>query len=83
MDWTENTAPLLMYATVAIETCFFAKLLVSNRCCIFAYLAVIVQQHVYMPHYDFITECNWTPSLVVKVLKQIILAFTEVFMNKY
>jgi hypothetical protein len=38
-------------ATIAMETCLFAELLLSNSCCIVAYFAVIAQQRVYMPQY--------------------------------
>jgi hypothetical protein len=50
-DRTENTSPLLLYPIVAVETRLFAKPLLNNGCCIFAYLAVVAQQRVYMPQY--------------------------------
>jgi hypothetical protein len=50
MDRTENTIPLLLYPNVAMETRLFAKPLLSNVCFIFAYLTVIAQQRVSMPH---------------------------------
>jgi hypothetical protein len=34
---------------VSVETHLFAKPSLSNGCCIFAYLAVVAQQRVYMP----------------------------------
>jgi hypothetical protein len=51
MDRTEHSVPLLLYPTVAVETRLFAKPLLSDGCCIFAYLAVVAQQWVYMPQY--------------------------------
>jgi hypothetical protein len=51
MDRTENTVPLLLFPIVAVQTCLFAKPLLSNGCCIFAYLVVVAQQWVYTPHY--------------------------------
>jgi hypothetical protein len=50
-DHTEITIPLLLYPNVAVETCLFEKPLLGNGCCIFAYLAVVAQQQVYMPEY--------------------------------
>jgi hypothetical protein len=41
----------LLYSIVVMETCLFAKLLLSNRCCMFVYLVVIAQQWVCMPQY--------------------------------
>jgi hypothetical protein len=35
---TENTFPLLLFPVVAMQTCLFAKPLLSNGCCIFVYL---------------------------------------------
>jgi hypothetical protein len=36
---------------VSVGTCLFAKALVSNGSCIFAYLEVVAQQRVYMLQY--------------------------------
>jgi hypothetical protein len=58
MGRTENTFPLLLYPIVAVESRLFAKLLLSNRCCIFAYLAVVAQQRVYMPQYIAIFQVH-------------------------
>jgi hypothetical protein len=35
-----------------VETCLYAKPLLSDGCCIFACLAVVAQQRVYMPQYN-------------------------------
>jgi hypothetical protein len=43
--------PLLLFAIAALETRFFPQLLLSNGCCIFAYLVVVAQQRFYMPQY--------------------------------
>lgn len=51
MGRTEKTFPLLLYPIFAVETHLFSKPLLNNGCRIFAYLAVIVQQRVYMPQY--------------------------------
>jgi hypothetical protein len=48
MNRTENAIPLLLYLIV-VETRLFAKPLLSNGCCIFAYLSFVAQQRVYMP----------------------------------
>jgi hypothetical protein len=48
---TENILPQLLYPIVAVETRLFAKPVLSNGCCIFAYLVVVAQQWVYMPQY--------------------------------
>jgi hypothetical protein len=45
MDCTENTTLHRCSSIVATGTCFFVKPLLSNGCCIFAYLTVIAQQH--------------------------------------
>jgi hypothetical protein len=42
---------MLLYAILAVETRLFAKSLHSNGCCTFSYLAVVVQQQVYMLQY--------------------------------
>jgi hypothetical protein len=34
-----------------MQTCLFAKPLLTNGCCILAYLAVVARQRVYMPQY--------------------------------
>jgi hypothetical protein len=39
------------HSSVAVQTCLFAKTLLSNGCCMFAYLMVIAQQRVQMPQY--------------------------------
>jgi hypothetical protein len=52
MDRTEDTIPQLLYPTVPVVTHLYAKLLLSNGCCISAYLAAVAQQRVYMPHYQ-------------------------------
>jgi hypothetical protein len=49
---TQKTLFLCCSSVVAVETCLFAKLLLSNSCCMFAYLMVIAQQRVYMPQYE-------------------------------
>jgi hypothetical protein len=36
-----------------MQTCLFEQPLLSNGYCIFAYLAVVAQQQVYMPQYLF------------------------------
>jgi hypothetical protein len=41
----------LLFPIVAAQTCLFAKPLLSNGCCIFAYLAVIARQWFCMPQY--------------------------------
>jgi hypothetical protein len=51
MDRTDNTIPVLLYPVVAMETCLFAEPLLSNDCCMFAYLAIAAKQRVYMRHY--------------------------------
>jgi hypothetical protein len=51
VDRAENTILPLLYAIVIVETCLFAKPLLSNGCFIFAYIAVVAQQRVYMPQY--------------------------------
>jgi hypothetical protein len=43
MHHTKITAHLLLSPTFAEQTRLFAKPLLSNGCCIFAYLAVVVQ----------------------------------------
>jgi hypothetical protein len=53
MDGTENTILHCCSSIVAVETYLFANPLLSNVCCIFAYLVVIVQQQVNMPQYHF------------------------------
>jgi hypothetical protein len=45
-----TTKPQL-YSTAAVETRLFAKPLLSNDFCIFAYLAVFAQQRVYISQY--------------------------------
>jgi hypothetical protein len=35
MDLTEDTVPLLLFPVVVMQTCFFAKPLLINGCCIF------------------------------------------------
>jgi hypothetical protein len=52
MDRTVNTVFLLLFPIVAVQTCLFTKPLLSNDCYIFAYIAVVTQQQVYMPHYE-------------------------------
>jgi hypothetical protein len=42
----------LLFPIVAVQTCLFAKPLLSNGCYIFAYIAVVAQQGVYMPQYE-------------------------------
>jgi hypothetical protein len=49
-DHTENTVPLLLFPIVALQTCLFAKLSLSNGCRTFAYITVVAQQRVYMPN---------------------------------
>jgi hypothetical protein len=51
MDSTENTVHHCCSSVVAMGTFLFAKPLLSDVCCIFAYLTVIAQQWVYMPQY--------------------------------
>jgi hypothetical protein len=50
MKHTENIIPHFSSSIVAMGTCLFTKLLLSNGSCILAYLPVIAQQWVYMPH---------------------------------
>jgi hypothetical protein len=38
----------MLFPIVAMQTCLFVKPLLSNGCCIFAYLTVVAQQQVYM-----------------------------------
>jgi hypothetical protein len=40
-----------MFPIVAVQTCLFAKPLLSNGYRVFVYLAVVAQQRVYMPQY--------------------------------
>jgi hypothetical protein len=47
----QKTPLLLLFLYFAVQTCLSAKLLLSNDCCIFAYLAVVAQERVYMPQY--------------------------------
>jgi hypothetical protein len=49
----ENTVPHFYSSTVAMGTCLFAKPLLSNGCCTFAYLVLVAQQWVYMPQYIY------------------------------
>jgi hypothetical protein len=49
--YTENTVPHCCNSIVVMELCLFEKPLFSKSCCIFAYLAVVAQQRVYVPHY--------------------------------
>lgn len=49
IDHTLNTVSLLLYLIVVMETCLFAKLLLSNGCCVFAYLTAVAQEGVYLP----------------------------------
>jgi hypothetical protein len=51
-DPTENTVSHCYSSIVGMETCLFAKPLLSNGCCIFAHLAIVVQQQAYMPQYN-------------------------------
>jgi hypothetical protein len=37
----------MLYSVVAMETHLFAKLLLSNVCCVFAYLMVCMPQYIY------------------------------------
>jgi hypothetical protein len=48
----QKTPFLCCNSIVAMQTCLFAKPLLSNSCCILAYLVVVAQQRVYMPHYS-------------------------------
>jgi hypothetical protein len=58
----------LLFPTVAVQTCLYAKRLLSNGCCIFAYLAVVVQQQVYMPHsLDFIISSILTSIVFISL----------------
>jgi hypothetical protein len=50
MDSTENTVLLLLFPTVAMQTCLFAQPLFSYGCCIVASFTVVAWQWVYMPH---------------------------------
>jgi hypothetical protein len=50
-DRTEKTVPLLLHRISVAKTRSFGKPLRSNGCCIFAYIAVVAQQRVYMPQY--------------------------------
>jgi hypothetical protein len=56
MDRTESIVPLFLFPVVAMQTCLFAKPLLSNGYCIFVYFAVVAQQWVYMPHHDVSEE---------------------------
>jgi hypothetical protein len=47
-DRKENIIRLLLFPIVTVKTCLFTKTLLSNGCCILAYLAVVAQQRVYM-----------------------------------
>jgi hypothetical protein len=51
MNCTEKAIPLLLFTMVAMQTCLFSKPLLSNGHRIFAYLAVVAQQWVYMAQY--------------------------------
>jgi hypothetical protein len=69
MGRTENTVPLLLYLIFPWKH-LFAKSLLSNDCCIFAYLAVIAQQRVYKPQYIYIytrMEPCGTPACIISL----------------
>jgi superoxide dismutase len=51
-DCTESTTPHCCISIFALGKCLFAKPLLSNGSCIFAYLAIVVQQHAYMLKYN-------------------------------
>jgi hypothetical protein len=46
MDIVENAAPHCCSSVVSVGTCLFAKALLSNKSCIFAYVAVVARQRV-------------------------------------
>jgi hypothetical protein len=50
-DRTENAFPHCCSSTVAVGTYLFAKSLLSNGSCIYAYFAVVAQQRVYILQY--------------------------------
>jgi hypothetical protein len=57
----------MLFQTVAVKICLSAKPLLSNGCCIFAYLLVVAQQWVYMPqcvkHLEIIIDTYITSSV--------------------
>jgi hypothetical protein len=59
-----NTAPQCCSSIVSIGKCLFEKPLLSNGSYIFNYLAVVVQQRVYMLNiYIYILSARWHPSV--------------------
>jgi hypothetical protein len=50
MDRTENTVHHCCSSTAAVGTCLFVKPLLSNDSCVYAYLAIVDQQWVYILH---------------------------------
>jgi hypothetical protein len=50
--------PISFYPILSVETWLFAEPLLSNDCCIFAYLAIVAQQWVYMPQYKVAKLCR-------------------------
>jgi hypothetical protein len=48
---TQKTPFLLTLSNVGVQTCLFAKSLLSNGCCIAPSFAVVAWQRVYMPQY--------------------------------
>jgi hypothetical protein len=79
--------PSLLFS-FALGTCLFAKPLLSNGFCIFAYVAVVTQQRVYTPQYvtsgslqDVLTSLKFQPWIFEnKLYNQTKPAFT---CNKY
>jgi hypothetical protein len=68
LAWTaQKTLFLCCCLIVATETCLFVKLLLRNDCFMFAYLAVVAQQWVYMPQYVLRCLVSLTCLLVVNV----------------
>jgi hypothetical protein len=63
-----KTVPLLLFSIVVVQTCLFAMPLISNDSCIFAYLAVVNQQRVYMPQYVLIHTVLMFTNVIAKVL---------------
>jgi hypothetical protein len=51
-----------------MQTCLFAKPLLSNGCCIFAYLMFVAQQQVYMPQYKMSQYNSVTLGLLFSII---------------
>jgi hypothetical protein len=67
MERTAQKTLLLIVVVRLLQkgTCLLSKLLLSNSCCIFTSLAVVVQQRDYMPHCSTRTAISSFPSAVL------------------